>query len=59
MNLKLDNAEKNYKIFFVSEIRASEKVAINCLFSGENTSYRHPMGSQTVRRSSISLRQTF
>ena len=30
LNLNLENVNKNYNIFFVSEIFASEKVATNC-----------------------------
>ena len=44
LNLNLENAKKNYKIFFVSEIFGSEKVAINCFCQEENTSYGESMG---------------
>ena len=36
--------KKTQKIFFVSEIIASENVAINCLSYKENTYYRQSMG---------------
>ena len=37
--------EKNMeKRFFVSEMIASENVAINCLFSEDNTCHRQTMG---------------
>ena len=31
LNLNLENGKKNQKIFFVSEIIASENFAINCI----------------------------
>ena len=47
------------KNFFLSEIIASENVAINHVFKEENTYYRQSMGKQTVLRICISLRETF
>ena len=44
LNLNLENAKKNYKIFFVSEIFASEKVAINCFCQEENTCSQQSIG---------------
>ena len=44
LKLNLENPKKLSKIFFVSEINASEIVAINCLCKEENTCHRESMG---------------
>ena len=51
--------EKKKNIFFVSEIKASESVAIICLYYEENTHYQKSMVWETVLLFSISLRGTF
>ena len=40
--------KKIEEIFFVSQIIASEKAAINCLCSEENSFHRQSMCQQTV-----------
>ena len=45
--------------FFVSEIFASEDVAVKCLYKEENTCYRQSMSWQTALRFCISLRELF
>ena len=51
--------KKMPKMFFVSEIIASENVAINCLCSEDNTSHRQCMRYQAVLRFYIWFRETF
>ena len=60
LNLSLKYVKKKKeKMFLVSEIIASENVAINCLFSEENTSFRQSVRQQRVLRYWESFRQTF
>ena len=47
------------KYYFLSEIIASEDVAINCLCEEENTCHWQSMCQQTVLRFCISPRETF
>ena len=51
--------QQNEKKFFVLEIIASELIALNCLYSEENTSYRQAVCYETVLRFCISLTVTF
>ena len=44
--------------FFVSEIIATEDVAVNCLYKWVNTCYRQLMSWQTLLKFCISLRET-
>ena len=52
-------ANKMQKKSFLSEIIASEDVAINCLHWEENTCHRQPICQRTVLRLCVSLTQTF
>ena len=51
--------KKKIQKFHVSEIIASENVAINHLGEEDNTYYRESIGYQTVLQFIISLRETF
>ena len=51
--------KKIEKKFFVFEIIASELVALNSVYSEENTCHPHSMCCKTVLRFCMSLTQTF
>ena len=51
--------QKNEKIFFVSEIIASELVSLNCPYEEQDTFHWQPICSQALPRFCISIRETF
>ena len=51
--------KQNQKKFFVFEIIASELIALNCLYSEENTCYRQAVCYETVLKFCMSLTLTF
>ena len=55
----MQKKKKKSKLFFVSEITASEIVDINCFCSEENTCHRQSMGQHIVLRCNIPLREAF
>ena len=59
LNRNLEKAKKIQEKFLVSEIIASENVAINHLGEEENTYYRQSICQKTVLQFIISLRETF
>ena len=51
--------EKIEEKLFVFEITSSELVALNCLYSEENTCHQQSMYEQTLIRLCIGLKETF